>query len=1157
MSAWQDLLDGLEPLHQLPAVHERRSAVVSAGAGSGKTRVLAVRYLHLVKERGIAPERILCLTFTKKAAAEMSERIRGMLASCARDDDDFRRALEAFPAARVSTLDSFCADIARNGCARWGVAPDFVIDEVEATSALEALSVDYLLRKRFEPVAASFIAATGFENAAAALLGLSGGRSGLLVQGRRFDAPAQTKAVADVLAAAHERLHGLLSGGLGLDGGSGATVAAWLERSSRFSPLAPAPDDSAALEVARADYLAVSGLRRPGTNTKGAAAAYYNEAGVEAKALAAAAVLGCDALLDDRRQGAMDLLGDFVAEAAEARAASGKLAFADVAAMAVETLAGDLDLRDWYRSRFDAVMVDEFQDDNELQKRLLYLVAERRDRTGAGRGPTVGPEDLEPGVLFFVGDEKQSVYAFRGADVTVFRGLSKELALAPGGFGEHRLEVNWRSEPGLIDFFNATFSRILPAPDDEAAQDFEARFTRLGSGPATPGVEPVVAWLESNEPGDDGWLPSGEAEAWRIAELVKSLVRDGAIIAAKGPGGRKTARACGYDDIAVLFKSTVSQNVVERYFRLFGIPYTASSTAGLYAESVLGDLYAMLRLVVYPDDRLAFASVLRGPFARLSDDSVFAVLSPGSAGPDGLLGFDPAALAPDEAARFAAARATWQGLRERADREPLRRLVEYLWYDRGLRWSVQKDPSQAAFLEHFDYAWTMAAAADSRGERLVDLVASLEARMGKLERYDEGPVARESSRGVSIMTVHLSKGLEFPVVILPDLDNIGRNTPSEPIARDGRFGPSIRLLDPASTPRDPVDAFDRALRKIEKGEGEDAMNESLAETARLCYVACTRAISRLYLVGKVPRNADKSGRSFRGLLLRAWPWAGPASASDEEFLSDRPDDAPASFSVAYVEPRTQADWYTLVSGSRCDGRQLAAATAAAASTAVAERKSRWSVTGAAARLEELACLESIASQPAGETGEAQPAGAEGLSDVDFGTLCHQILESVLGRPDEEPKPRGAVAAALERLPAQARKASLQSALDLARTFALSPRGIAAAAARDAARAGVPNAVFRLEYPFVWRGQARPGQPLLLSGAMDLVYGNGEGMVVIDFKTDRVINPARHAFQLSVYRDAAESIFGLPAKAYVSYLRDGSEQEVSGLPDITDLDGHCA
>ena len=1163
MSAWQDLLDGLEPLHQLPAVRERRSAVVSAGAGSGKTRVLAVRYLHLVKDRGICPERILCLTFTKKAAAEMSERIRGMLAICSRDDDDFARALEAFPAARVSTLDSFCADIARNGCARWGVAPDFVIDEVAAADALEALSVDFLLRRRFEPVAASFIAATGFENAAAALLGLSGGRSGLLVQGRRFDAQAQTELVAAALATAHRRLHGLLSGGLGLDSGAAATVAAWLECSSRFSPVASAAADRDGLSAARADYLGVSSLRRPGTNTRGEAAAYYNETGAEAKALAAAAALACDALLDERRQGAMDLLGDFVAQAAEARASSGKLAFADVAAMAVETLAGDLELRDWYRSRYDAVMVDEFQDDNEVQKRLLYLVAEKRDRGAADRGPAVGPGDLEPGVLFFVGDEKQSVYAFRGADVTVFRGLSSELARAPGGLGEHRLEINWRSEPGLIDFFNDAFSKILPAPDDEGVQDFEARFTGLGSGPATPGVEPVVAWLESNEPEDDSFLASDEAEAWRIALLVESLVEQGAVIAAKGPGGRKMARPCGYDDIAVLFKSTASQNVVERYFRLSGIPYTASSTAGLYAESILGDLYAMLKLAVYPDDRLAFAAALRGPFARLSDDSVFAALSPGSDGPDGLMGFDPASLAPGEVARFTAARETWQGLREKADREPLRRLVEYLWYDRGLRWNVQKDPEQAAFLEHFDYAWTMAAAADSRGDRLVDLLASLEKRMGRLERYDEGPVARESSRGVSIMTVHLSKGLEFPVVILPDLDNIGRNTPTEPIAKDGRFGPSIRLLDAGSIPCDPVDAFDRALGKIEKGEGEDAMNESLAETARLFYVACTRAISRLYLVGKVPRVADKGGRSFRGLLLRAFPWAGPANASDEDFLSDRPDDAPAAFSVSYVEPRTKAALAKRTSGIHFAGRRLAAATAAAASIAVAERKGRWSVTGAAARLEELARLEepgrpdAPAAQTAGQTVDQSAGEAGGLSDADFGTLCHQFVESAMSNPGEEPQARGSVAAALERLPSPVRTASLEAAIELARAFARSPRGMAAAAARDAVVAGVPGAIFHLEYPFVWRGLARQWQPLLLSGAIDLVYGDDGGVVVVDFKTDRVIAPARHAFQLSVYRDAAESIFGHPAKAYVSYLRDGSEREVSGPPDIRNLDGHHA
>jgi DNA helicase II / ATP-dependent DNA helicase PcrA len=96
MSNWDDLIHGLDPERQLPAVRETRNAVVAAGAGSGKTRVLAVRYLQLIKQ-GIKTERILCLTFTNKAAAEMKERIRHMLADCARDDEDFARACAPSP----------------------------------------------------------------------------------------------------------------------------------------------------------------------------------------------------------------------------------------------------------------------------------------------------------------------------------------------------------------------------------------------------------------------------------------------------------------------------------------------------------------------------------------------------------------------------------------------------------------------------------------------------------------------------------------------------------------------------------------------------------------------------------------------------------------------------------------------------------------------------------------------------------------------------------------------------------------------------------------------------------------------------------------------------------------------------------------------------
>ncbi|HPE36471.1 MAG TPA: UvrD-helicase domain-containing protein, partial [Spirochaetales bacterium] len=132
MGEWQRLLDGLDPQRQLPAVRETRNAVVAAGAGSGKTRVLSVRYLALVRERGLDPERIICLTFTNKAAAEMRERIHAMLAACAEDDPAFRPALASFPASRVSTLDSFCSEIARNGAPRWGIAPDFGVDETAA-----------------------------------------------------------------------------------------------------------------------------------------------------------------------------------------------------------------------------------------------------------------------------------------------------------------------------------------------------------------------------------------------------------------------------------------------------------------------------------------------------------------------------------------------------------------------------------------------------------------------------------------------------------------------------------------------------------------------------------------------------------------------------------------------------------------------------------------------------------------------------------------------------------------------------------------------------------------------------------------------------------------------------------------------------------------
>ncbi len=1180
MSNWDDLIDALDPERQLPAVRETRNAVVAAGAGSGKTRVLSVRYLQLIK-RGISAERILCLTFTNKAAAEMKERIRHMLSLCARDDESFARALIAFPASRVSTLDSFCSEIARNGCAHWGVAPDFSIDEPAANEATRDFALRYLLAKRDDGLVAAFLAANGFEAALDSLCELAQGRGGLLAAlDEASELSAQDEALKRELAALHGAIAPALLAGRGLDAKGKAAAGAWLAAAEEYlgqEPFAagdgreggkspgPAADDCRAW-AERCGRMAK--LRKPTDGSD--AGRYFYEAADELRPRLEASAYAYAALADPRRGEALGFVRGFLTEAAADRAARGTLGFADVAAMARATLMQDKVLRGWYKGRYDAIMIDEFQDNNALQKDLLYLLAERLDEERDGVPPASA---LRRGALFFVGDEKQSIYAFRQADVRVFRGLAEELSQAEGSSGEHSLSTNWRSEPELIDFFNDAFSRILPAPGDTGAKDYEARFSPLGSGPATEGVCPVVRYIELERKRDPGYMDGDETQAARIAALISELVDGKAPVSAKGTGGGKSAKPCAYEDIAILFRSTASQNIVERHLRINGIPYTASTTAGLYVESIVGDLYAMLRLAAYPDDRHAYAVVLRGPFARLSDDAVLTILEQRQLE---AFAFDGARLPAEDRARYEEARISWQGLRARADREKLQRLIAWLWHERGLRWNVLRSPANAAYLEHFDYAWAMAAQADAHGKRLCDFVAALESSMNSVQKLDLPGVPRESGRGVAIMTVHGSKGLEFPVVILPSVENAGRNDTACPIQRCKRFGFSLRLPDALGDPSAPLAELDKALDKLEKkGGGPRIMDERIAENARLFYVACTRAISRLYLLGKAPHAQDTEGRSFRGMLLKAFPWLAAPSEGDEGAPPERPAGYSGIMESEYAPALSSSDYMALNRGLAADAWSRAEAVAGAKQRLTPMRKARWSVSLASAALQKarpgdaaLGSLKRLGDDdvpPAKRGGEerenyeregAERANAaEAWTESDFGTLCHERVERAIADKARIFEPSPALARKLALLPAGQRAAILAEADALALSFLASARGIeaqnayaAAALARDGPAGGqTGQPFFYMEYPFVYRSDY-PSRPLFLSGAMDIVYGDAKSVCVLDFKTDTRMEPERHAFQLSLYREAASDIFGLPARAFAHYLRHGQEHEYLDAPD---------
>jgi ATP-dependent exoDNAse (exonuclease V) beta subunit len=323
----------------------------------------------------------------------------------------------------------------------------------------------------------------------------------------------------------------------------------------------------------------------------------------------------------------------------------------------------------YYRDLYRYVMIDEFQDDDELQKEVLFLLAGEDSPSESSPSEAEGfaRHTLAQDKLFFVGDEKQSIYLFRGADVSVFRRLPGELAAsissAEPGSTALSLSRNFRSEPGLIDMINAIFPAVMAPRDAEAGlEDFEARFEALESRPPTPGVDAALRVPRAAAPRERGarisaTLPRPKPGKWRASCATRWREA-----ASSSPTERRgVARKAGYEDFAVLLRSTGNQVHFEKYFRLFGVPYGSENACGLFSEAVACDLYYALRLALYPEDRNALAAYLRSPFAGLSDESLVRLLglAPESSGSK------PDPFGSGASALLSRARPRWLGARRR------------------------------------------------------------------------------------------------------------------------------------------------------------------------------------------------------------------------------------------------------------------------------------------------------------------------------------------------------------------------------------------------------------------------------------------------------------------------------------------------------------
>jgi len=1099
------------------AVNVEENAVVAAGAGSGKTTVLARRYVRMVTQKRVGVKSILTLTFTRKAAAEMYERIhRNLLAHA--DDPFVAEQLDLFDQAQISTVDSFCAQIARNDSTRYGVPPTFTVDENENRKLARDVALGFLLEHADSKVLQRYIAANGFipvwQNGFAALA-----EQELLVA-RETDMSAMADRqfhmlrthLIDELRRIEDAVMRLSS----LDPGGGKTIRnlqdgltsldipGLLRRAN--------PGDADWREEAVRCVSACQNAKKTGIHRSNPDAELLKECIEEIRETAGAVgeILATLEAEGDARA-LLALVGAFQERVVKEKRLRGLLTYQDVMELAVRILKENRDLRRYYGERFRYVMIDEFQDNNTLQKELLYLLA--ADPAREADGPvTPDPSGLRADRLFFVGDDKQSIYRFRGADVSVFRRLSSELASAGGV--EVPLSTNYRSEPALVEFFNILFHRVMSEP----SADYEAEFAPLVTRPPTPDLTPTFHLLVKEESTRDEAMPdalhNNEAEAYHVSAIIRRMV-DEKWRVREGNG----TRAVRYDDIALLMRSTSNQIVFERMFRAFGIPYTSQSVRSLFLDAPVYDIYHLLQTAIFPEDRAAYAGLLRSPLVQLSDPGIVSVLkedqAPFVAAPE---------LTTEDSQRYETGAELFRQVAERIDVDPLPDILTDIWYRYGYRYNLLKRPSYHAYLEYFDYLYSLAVRTPvSSVSEFLDLIRE---NLGAYERLDDVELIREHASGVQIMTVHKSKGLEFPVVILANAGNKGQA---------GGLGSGLYYVSEEygltfNIPVEPRERKSVGRARINyfysRGKEENDARD-LAELKRLLYVAATRAECHFIVSGSFNRSNRRSSDTHLAMVLDALGWDREAKEiPGGEFP------LPANFSL--LSDINQHDVWE--ASQTVPHRDLENAVERYGDCDVSERtltQAEYSATELNGLYRETASGASAASAvrelPAiGVDTLIQEQGREAY----FGTLCHYLIEKAVesGEPRSFVADPGALPAPLTRgVEPESLLKLLSAAEALVFAFWESDTG------KEILAAAADGAEVESEVPFVLLRRP-PAGPLWIKGKIDLVVRYRDRVHIIDFKTDRQVEEEAYALQMKLYREASAALTGVPVRIDVVYLR---------------------
>jgi len=1059
------------------------SAVIQAGAGTGKThRLVSICIELLGGANPLPPAKLWAVTFTEKAAAELKGRIRARVDELAAQDPSWIRARRDLGLAQIGTIHALCGQILRRHAAAAGIDPGFAVlaedeartllrDACEAT-ALRAL--EGALGDGLRDSARRLCAEMGLRTQGKFGRGLADELAGVLEK-LAETGTAAASLLPDPQAAFDEDARARRQFDRAMTELRGALQAA-----GRAVPPAPGP----ALEASAAGQLARAWreLRRASPWT-------LRAQGPEKELIVAARDAFAGVLNADAGVRGVELARDLAALAEhalqrqlESKARRGALDFDDLTRLCRNLLTDDAAACAAERERVGALLVDEFQDTSGAQIGIFERLA--------GDRPVI-----------VVGDRKQSIYDFRGADVAGAQAYAGRL-LARGA-ERFVLRESRRSRPALVELANLLFGRTLAA----SGAPFDTPFSP---------DDALTAFREAGAPGPCAELldvPGAgvEAEAEMVAGRIAALLSPGAPERVYDRDG--VARPVRGGDVAVLLRRFTNLEAFRRALLRRRVPHLVYRGRGFHLAREVMDLVALLSASADPDDHLSLASVLRAPFGPLSDDALVLL-----AGRRWSLD-DASGLASDDAEALTRVRALLEALRQETDRlgpaSLLEAAVASTDYVAACAGGLHGEQAAA----NVDKLCSLAREAEARGESVRTFTASLRQLADDEAREAEGAVVEERDpHAVRLLTVHAAKGLEFPVVFVPECASPSLNPGGERVLVD-ELGLAVKAR-----------GVDGKRRWGSSGEAIDQKRKSreLAQSRRLFYVAVTRARDLLVLSGRAARKEES---------WRAWVDQVADEAAGRGLLRIVRDGLPArplSAPGPAIEPERLGE---LSPARHCDVDRLQAA-APPAQVTISAPVTQLADAQACPRRYQLLHELRLEERPEPEHPLADPLGDDEGPPSVLGTLAHRLLELI--PLDVGADARRSELEAVLRLEGED-PAVHAEVLDAACAFLASPlaRRMAAAPA---------NRLYR-ELKFTLRLQ-RPGAPeLLLRGQIDALLVD-EDVTVVDYKLSQARDTARYAAQLDAYALAARELVAaapLPVRTGIVFLRSKDAPFVERAP----------